>query len=299
MRGRLLALASALALSGLACAPLARGEIVHQRKSLYRNIVVEDVGTSRCMRFRIKGPDIPQSCMNRNAPDQLVLDYTRLATAALMLRAEDPRSILIIGMGGGVIPRMLHAALPAARVDVVEIDQAVVDVARDYFAFDMEPPIFAHVQDGRRFVKLAVKAGKTWDLVMLDAFTGDYIPEHMMTVEFLLEVKDIVAPGGVLVANTFSSSRLRDCESATYAAAFGSTLEVERADGNRLILARPGASPSLDDLRAGAARLRASLARYGVDADAVAGLARTAPPPPAGTRVLTDDWSPANVLRGK
>ena len=55
---------------------------------------------------------------------------------------------------------------------------------------------------------------------MLDAFDGEYIPEHLMTVEFL-EMRDLLSDDGVLVANTFASSKLYDYESATYAEAFG------------------------------------------------------------------------------
>ena len=62
-----------------------------------------------------------------------------------------------------------------------------------------------------------------YDLIMLDAFDHEYIPEHLLTQEFLQEVKSLLAPGGVLAANTFSSSRLYDHESTTYAAVFGSS----------------------------------------------------------------------------
>ena len=47
-----------------------------------------------------------------------------------------------------------------------------------------------------------------WISELLDAFDADYIPEHMLTREFLQEVKSIMAPGGVIVANTFSDSAL-------------------------------------------------------------------------------------------
>ncbi len=48
-----------------------------------------------------------------------------------------------------------------------------------------------------------------YDLVMLDAFDADYIPEHMLTQEFLEEVKGAMAPRGVIAANTFSERALR------------------------------------------------------------------------------------------
>lgn len=58
-------------------------------------------------------------------------------------------------------------------------------------------------------------------MVMLDAFDVDYIPAHLLTAEFFQQVRDILAPDGVLVANTFTNSTMYERESATYAAVFG------------------------------------------------------------------------------
>ena len=61
-------------------------------------------------------------------------------------------------------------------------------------------------------MKRAAARGLSWDYIMLDAFTGDYIPEHLMTREFLEEVSAALTEDGVLVANTFASSALYDAE---------------------------------------------------------------------------------------
>ena len=46
-----------------------------------------------------------------------------------------PQNVLIVGLGGGSLPRALAAMLPATHIDVVEIDPAVTRVARSYFMF--------------------------------------------------------------------------------------------------------------------------------------------------------------------
>jgi spermidine synthase len=101
----------------------------------------------------------------------------------------------------------------------------------------------------------------------------------------------------VLVANTFSTSRLYDSESVTYRAAFGPFLNLKRVSGNRIIIARAGGAPTLAEFRAGAARWKAPLARYGVDADWVVGTASDRPDWRANARPLTDQYNPANVLK--
>ena len=62
---------------------------------------------------------------------------------------------------------------------------------------------------------------------MLDAFDHEYIPEHLLTQEFLKEVKSLLAPGGVLAANTFSSSRLYDHESVDVCVGVRAVLQPE------------------------------------------------------------------------
>ena len=84
--------------------------------------------------------------------------------------------------------------------DSVEIDPAVVDVAERFFGFEENENVNVIVKDARVFVKQAGIMGREYDYIILDAFNGDYIPEHLMTKEWLEENKKILADDGVLVA---------------------------------------------------------------------------------------------------
>ena len=273
--------------------------VIHTKRSLYRDIFVIDEGDRVCMRLRLHIREMSrrQSCMLKADHDKLVFEYARMAMGGLML-ASSPKRILIVGLGGGSIPRVLRAVLPGVPVDVVEVDEAVVEVARDYFDFTAGGTVRVIVQDARVSVKRAARTGVRYDLVVLDAFDGEYIPEHLMTREFLEECRAILASGGVLVANTFSTSRLYDSESVTYRAAFGPFLNLRRVSGNRVIIARASTPPTLAELKAGGARWKATLARYGVDADWVVSVVSDRPDWRADARPLTDQYHPANVLRG-
>jgi spermidine synthase len=148
--------------------------------------------------------------------------------------------------------------------------------------------------DGRVYVKRALRAGTKYDVVMLDAFDHEYIPEHLLTREFLTEVKSLLSPQGVLVANTFSSSRLYDHESTTYADVFGTYYNLKAA--NRVIIARPAGLPDEASLRTRAAEYEKVLRTFGVDAMSVLPMFTTRPDWDTGARVLTDQYSPANLL---
>ena len=291
MRSRSVLLLAAL----LACASprVSRAEdILHTERSLYRQIVVYQEGSVRCMRFT-RLASARQSCVDLPDRPRLVFEYLRMMIGALYL-APAPQSVLVIGLGGGTLVDALQRTLPDAAIDAVELDPAVVRVAKAYFDFQPGPRTHVHEEDGRVFVKRALRAGRRYDLVMLDAYDHEYIPEHMLTREFLEEVKGILAPHGVVAANTFSGSRLYDHESATYAAVFGRFFNLKRS--NRVILLRKDGLPDTQTLRANADTLRPKLGPTGIDPAWLLSLFDTRVDWPADARVLTDRYSPSNLL---
>lgn len=275
----------------------AREVVLHTQKSIYRNIAVVENGTIRCLTFTRKRLDSRQSCIDTEDPDKLVLPYLGAVFAGLALK-PNPQNVLVIGLGGGTLSGMFATLFPGITVDTVEIDPAVVDVARRYFDYEEQPGMTTHVSDGRMFVRRALAAKRHYDYIVLDAFTGDYIPEHMMTREFLVELRSLLSDDGVLVANTFSSSRLYDSESATYAAVFGKFLNLRRRYGNRIIVApASGSLPAAASLRHDASTVDAELSRYAIDLTQILSLDRGVDWR-RQARVLTDDYAPANLLQG-
>jgi spermidine synthase len=104
---------------------------------------------------------------------------------------------LCIGMGVGIVPReFLH---DHARVDVVEINPAVLPVARDYFDCPVDQ-LHITIGDGRQFLN---RCAKKYDTVILDAFLGDSCPSHLMTKEAFASMQQVLGSNGVLVINTF------------------------------------------------------------------------------------------------
>ncbi|WP_197911909.1 hypothetical protein [Kineobactrum salinum] len=74
--------------------------IIHQERSLYRNILVTEDANRRCMRFTIterRGQN--QSCRYLDDYDKLVFPYPKMVLSSLMVQ-DNPERILIIGLGG-------------------------------------------------------------------------------------------------------------------------------------------------------------------------------------------------------
>jgi spermidine synthase len=287
--GRIALLFSALLLTSHASAL----NLIHSERSLYRQVLVYEEGGTRLLCFTRNCAIGRQSSIEIKHPDRLLFDYTHMMMGALFM-APPPKNILIVGLGGGSLPRALATALPDAHIDVVEIDPAVVRVARRYFGFVPGAALQVYEEDGRAYVKRAVRAGKRYELIMLDAYDHEYIPEHMLTREFLLEVRALLAPAGVVAANTFSSSRLYDNESVTYQAVFGTFYSLKGS--NRVIMARNGALPEIAAIQQAANGDEALLRRFDVDAVQIARRFSTAVDWQPDARVLTDQYSPANLL---
>jgi spermidine synthase len=225
-----------ISLPGMAASGETR--ILHESKSSYNTIIVtEDPDGLRNMLFEKNGAR--QSAIRPDDPGHLELAYSRVALAGLAL-CDEPESFLVFGLGGGAIPMFLKTHFPRAHIDVVDIDPAVIDAARQYFGFREDRRMVAYAEDARAF---AEKIGKSrYDVIFLDAFGRDTVPAHLTTVEFLQTVRAALKPGGVAVGNLWSRvhNRMYDAMVRTYQEAFADLyiLDSDQAS-NRLLLALP------------------------------------------------------------
>lgn len=271
-------------------------QIVHKEKSLYRDINILVSDKSRCMAFISKGHFKMQGCERIKTPNALILPYSKLLLASLYLNPQ-PKKILVIGLGIGTMAKAFAVLYPNANIDVVEIDPAVFKLAQQYFDFKETEHTHVFIDDGRMYVKRAVKKGLQYDLIVLDAFNSDYIPEHLMTKEFLEEVKKILTPSGVVAANTFSASGLYSNESVTHEAVFGKFYFL-KAD-NRIILEQKNGVPPFETVVANSVALEEKLNQFNVGRNWLLPLFSNKPDWSADARVLTDQYSPANLLNAQ
>lgn len=270
---------------------------LHEERSLYRNILVTEDSSRRCMRFtrtRLEGQN--QSCRFLDEPRKLVFPYAKMTLSSLLIQ-PNPERILIIGLGGGTLPDTYHELFPSAEIVVVEIDEAVFQVAQQYFDFQEGPQVQVEIADARVYIKRAGLRDETFDLVILDAFNGEYIPEHLMTMEFLEEVKQLLPEHGMVVANTFSTSRLFDAESVTYERVFGEIFSLSMSGtGNRVIIASMQALPDQGTLESRVSQWQERLSPYGMDVGDYVRHMDSEGKWNRDERPLTDQYSPANLL---
>ena len=276
------------------------GRLIHKENSLYHGIFVYQMDSVVTLRFG-KQPTVQmQSQVDISNLRQHRLEYTKMAFCGLLYQPE-PKRILVLGLGGGVIPREMHHYFPSAEIDVAEIDPEIPKIAKKYFVFAEDDRLKVHIADGRMFIKeqLRKEPGKKYDIVVLDAFSSEYIPFHLMTKEFLEEVKGVLAEDGVVVANVFYNNRLFDAEWATFLAVFGRSQVFIGNYTVNAMLAAPGPKGqtlSIDEAVSRANILQSRI-RPAFEMVTVANQLRPNMRPDPRTKVLTDDRAPVNRLR--
>ena len=160
----------------------------------YRIMVLENNGT----RLLVLDSDT-HSGIYLNSSD-FVFRYVDVAYD--IISGRQPDSLLVIGLGGGTLPSKF--AENGVKVDVVELDPAVVDVANEYFM--MNGSVDVKIDDGRTFLSWAQRSGKRYDAVFVDVYNSHYsIPPHLTTVETARSIGSLLNDDGIVVVNVIST----------------------------------------------------------------------------------------------
>lgn len=218
--------------------------------------------TTRSMHF---GTMARQSTMYLADPNALVLEYTRYMAGTLLL-VDEPRRILMLGLGGGSLARFMLAQYARCRVDVVEIRQRVVDLAHGFFYLPNDLRLSIHVMPAERF--LAAPQPCQYDLILVDLFNGHGMASAHSHPTFYAQCRQCLAPGGALTTNLWTGGRrasLRQITRDLYTAFSGRLLDLPVAGKQNTVLY---ALPALPDRRVWSrARQRAGAwgERAGVD----------------------------------
>jgi spermidine synthase len=177
--------------------PAAWAKTILQKETFYHRIRVEEDDEARYMYF----DRTLQSAMNLKDPTALRLIYSRYTSLGFTFR-PDAKKMLIIGLGGGSIPKKIQKEFPNIEIDAVEIDPEVIRIAKDHFNVKEGKNLRLHAQDGRLFL---TRTQNQYDIILLDAYFTDAIPFHLTTKQFFELAQKRLTPNGIIVANLISA----------------------------------------------------------------------------------------------
>jgi spermidine synthase len=169
-------------------------------------------------------------------PFHLEYEYERIYEEVVRWQAGKRNSLnaLFLGGGGYTLPRLIDARYPHADIDVVEIDPEVTRVGIEYLGVSQAKHIRSFNEDARWFIMNSKQKGK-YDFVFGDAFNDLSIPYHLTTKEFALQLKSLMKPDGLLMANVIDSFK-----KGLFMPAYIRTLEEVFGKGNVHLLTLGG-----------------------------------------------------------
>jgi spermidine synthase len=180
--------------------------LVGSRDSIYGNLAVIETGneTGNTEIGNIRSI-YDNGVILASAPDESAAEE---AVHYALLEHPAPRHLLLIGGGvnGSIAQALKHPTVE--RIDYVELDPALIDMARQFFPAQSaptvsDPRVHIHYEDGRHYLKTA---GGTFDVIILnvpDPQTAQL--NRFYTAEFFRSARDHLAPGGLLALQLRSS----------------------------------------------------------------------------------------------
>jgi spermidine synthase len=255
----------------------------------YNDIFITKRRNELTMSFQLKGWDYTESVTNLADPDDLPVRYTRMMTIGVIYPKE-PKKILMLGLGGGSLSTYLGRFMPEAAIDTVEIDPGVTKAAKDYFGIRETARVRYFDADGRVYLN---RNRQLYDVILVDAFQGGYVPFHLLTKEFYALLKQRLTPGGVAVFNVHDGTKLYRSTLRTQATVFDGVHVYPSGEGEAITVATAGPLPDDATLSERATALQQ---KHSFRFPLPALLARRiAMPSVQGGELLTDDFAPVNL----
>ena len=267
----------------------ADGRVAHIETE-YNDIFINKRRNELTMAFQLKGFDYTESVASLIDPDELPVKYTQVMTLAVVYPPQ-PSKVLMLGLGGGTISTYLGRFLPDAAIDTVEIDPAVIAAAKSYFGIKETPRVRYLEGDARVFLN---RHTDRYDLILVDAFHGGYVPFHLLTKEFYTLLKQRLAPGGAAAFNVHDGTKLYAATLLTLRTVFSSVHLYPTGEGEVIVVATAEPAPEPAVLAQRAAALQE---KFGFRFPLPGLLARRSEKSgaPGAGELLTDDFAPVNL----
>jgi spermidine synthase len=210
------------------------GEVLHEEQSRYFNIrVMETEVNDAPARLMLLDNSFSSAEREDGEPAFDYINKTRLGYELV----DDPEKGLVLGVAAGTEVEDLKSFYPDIHVYGVDIDGRAMELGLEYFSLEDDERTTLVTDDARRFLR---GTDEEFDIVLLDVFRGFSLPPHLSTTEFFLELKQRMAPDGVVIANVISSLEGEGSSSflllhSTFSSAFANVAAIPVKDDPRQV----------------------------------------------------------------
>ena len=182
-----------------------------------------EVSEQAGVRYLHFGSEWIQGAMRLSRPNALELAYTKDFMAALLLR-PDAKRFLLIGLGAGSIAKFIYYHIAESHLTVVEINEGVLHVAREFFALPNDPDrLDIVIDDGARYV---LETTEKFDTIFVDGFDRHARVGALDTAVFYQACRARLTDQGLIAVNLFGRTRKFDASINRIAQAFDNRIVV-------------------------------------------------------------------------
>jgi len=122
-----------------------------------------------------------------------------------LLWQPNPKRIYMAGFAGGRVPLVFYHYFPEVVIESTDIDEAVGQLAEQFFGIEFDERQRLYIQDGREFLAQR-KETAPYDFVFIDVFRGlGFSPPHLATADFYELCKRNMTPEGVVAVNVLDN----------------------------------------------------------------------------------------------
>ncbi len=129
--------------------------------------------------------------------------------------------VLVLGLGGGTVAKLIRKKWPGAKITGVEIDPIMVELGKKYFRLN-EADVDVKITDAIKFLNYKSSTINHYDLIIVDLYNGDQFPKQFETENYIQLVRSHLTKSGVAIFN-----RLYYGDKRPKAVKFGNKLQKE------------------------------------------------------------------------
>ena len=110
-------------------------------------------------------------------------------------------NVLLLGLGGGTIVKMLNKRFPKSTITAIEIDPVMITIAKKYYGLKPSKKLNIIQADAFKFVKTYKQNPISYDLIIVDLFAGDSQPDQLYTKTFHHNLQKLLSQNGIIIFN--------------------------------------------------------------------------------------------------
>lgn len=184
-------------------------KVLHQKQSDFHDIKVVENEIGRFLHYK----DTYQAGFIDTASYKGNLPYINYFTIPYLIN-PDIKNILLIGLGTGKIVNDWEKLFKNIEsIDIVDIEENILDIAKEFFGFKQSEHTTFTLQDGLVFLR---DCKKKYDLIVVDVASDDGIDERFFSQDYLDLIKKSLTPNGLFVSNLCSSADLEHEENTFF-----------------------------------------------------------------------------------